>query len=72
MSREQCEYCGEHLAPHRMEYGKCMPCATEEERRVGIKPKFGVVPMHKGHYFPVFDFNKEDLIGINNKGGLVK
>jgi hypothetical protein len=55
-----------------MEYGKCMPCATEEERRVGIKPKFGVVPMHKGHYFPIFDFNKEDLIGINNKGGLVK
>jgi hypothetical protein len=68
----QCIYCGAFLAPHRIEYKKCIECATEEEQRVGIKPKFGLVPMHKGHYFPVFDFNKEDLVGINNKGGLVK
>ena len=55
-----------------MEYHTCVPCQTEDEKRNGIKVSFGVVPMHKGHYFPVFDFNKEDLKGINNKGGLVK
>ena len=70
--KTQCSMCGAFLAPHRIEYEKCMPCATEDEKRNGIKPKFGVVPMHKGHYFPIFEFNREDLIGINNKGGLVK
>ena len=68
----QCTFCGEYLQPHRLEYGTCVPCQTEDEKKNGIKPKFGVVPMHKGHYFPVFDFNKDDLIGINNKGGIVK
>jgi hypothetical protein len=68
----QCIFCGDFLAPHREEYKTCMPCQTEDEKVNGIKPKFGLVPMHKGHYFPVFNFNKEDLIGINNKGGIVK
>lgn len=68
----QCIFCGEYLAAHRVEYKSCVPCQTEEERKTGIKPKFGVVPMHKGHYFPVFYRNLEDLKGINNKGGIVK
>lgn len=68
----QCTFCGCFLQPHRMEYGSCVPCQTEDERRNGIKVQFGVVPMHKGHYFPVFERNKEDLKGINNKGGIVK
>jgi hypothetical protein len=70
--KTNCDFCGEYLAPHRTEYGTCVPCQTQDEKRNGVKLAFGVVPMHKGHYFPVFEFNKEDLIGINNKGGLVK
>lgn len=68
----QCLFCGCFLPPHREQYKTCVPCQTEDEERNGIKVSFGVVPMHKGHYFPVFDFNKEDLKGINNKGGIVK
>jgi hypothetical protein len=68
----QCIYCGTFLAPHREQYKTCVPCKTEEEARTGIKVPFAIVPMHKGHYFPVFDFNREDLKGINNKGGIVK
>jgi hypothetical protein len=68
----QCNFCGSYLAPHRVEYKTCVPCQSEDEKRNGIKVSFGVVPMHKGHYFPVFERNKEDLKGINNKGGLVK
>ena len=68
----QCTFCGEYLQPHRLEYGTCVPCQTEDEKRNGIKPKFGVVPMHKGHHFPVFNWDLEILKGINNKGGIVK
>jgi DNA-directed RNA polymerase subunit RPC12/RpoP len=70
-----CSRCGEEVNPLRAAWLEeqdkpttCMPCGEKDARMV----KFGVVPMHKGHYFPIFDFNKEDLIGINNKGGLVK
>ncbi len=44
----------------------CLTCGEEQARRV----HFTIVPMHKGHYFPAF--NREDLKGINNKGGIVK
>jgi hypothetical protein len=44
----------------------CLDCGEKQARRV----QFTVVPMHKGHYFPAF--NREDLVGINNKGGIVR
>ena len=66
----QCIYCGGYLAPHRLEYKTCVPCQTEDEKRNGIKSNFTIVPMHKSNYVPIF--NPADLLGINNKGGLVK
>lgn len=44
----------------------CLPCGEEQARAV----KHTVVPMHKSNYVPMF--NRQDLKGINNKGGLVR
>ena len=68
-----CSCCGETVDSRRaallIKDGKpvlCLTCGEEQARRV----HFTIVPMHKGHYFPAF--NREDLKGINNKGGIVK
>lgn len=47
-------------------YFTCLSCGEVAARSVNHT----IVPMHKGHYFPVFD--RKDLIGINNKGGIVR
>lgn len=44
----------------------CLPCGEREAR----KRKHTIVPLHKSNYFVVSD--REDLKGINNKGGLVR
>lgn len=44
----------------------CLSCGEEQARTV----KHCIVPMHKSNYVPMF--NRQDLEGINNKGGLVK
>ena len=44
-------------------YDTCLVCGEVEARKV----KHTVVPMHKSNYIVVS--NKEDLKGINNKGG---
>lgn len=44
----------------------CMACAEKLAKAV----KRTVVPMHKSNYMLITD--TDDLIGINNKGGLVK
>jgi len=63
-----CRTCSDTVDPRRWALGLkyCMPCGDE----VAKQRKFTVVPMHKSNY--VACFNREDLIGINNKGGLVK
>ena len=63
-----CKSCSDVVDPRRWSLGIkfCMPCGDEIARR----RKFTIVPMHKSNY--VACFNREDLIGINNKGGLVK
>jgi hypothetical protein len=43
-----------------------MPCGEQQAQRV----KHTVAPMHKSNYMLIS--NHEDLIGLNNKGGLVK
>lgn len=50
----------------RKKYFTCLPCGEEQARAV----KHTVVPMHKSNYVPMF--NRQDLKGINNKGGLVR
>ena len=64
----QCKLCGSTYATDRFTIGYlfCLPCGDEVARNV----KRTVVPMHKSNYMLVT--NHADLIGINNKGGLVK
>ena len=50
----------------RLGYMTCLSCGEKAAKQV----KHTVVPMHKSNY--VACFNRADLIGINNKGGLVK
>ena len=72
MSKHQykptCKVCGDHFDLKRFQlgYAVCLLCGEELARSV----KHTVVPMHKSNY--VACFSREDLIGINNKGGLVK
>jgi ribosomal protein L37AE/L43A len=64
----RCKLCGEMYELERMQlgYAICMPCGDE----VAKERRFTVAPMHKSNYVAVFD--RSDLIGLNNKGGLVK
>ena len=57
--------CSEWVNPARynLGYNTCLKCG---EVSAG-KRKFTVVPMHKSNYVVVS--NKEELKGINNKGG---
>lgn len=62
-----CIKCGGYINPARYDIGytNCMrsECATPPKRRT-------VVPMHKSNYILVTD--REDLKGINNKGGFYR
>jgi hypothetical protein len=63
----ECE-CGEEVDARRIALGyqTCLTCGEIEAK----KRRFTIVPMHKSNYIAVFD--RADLLGINNKGGLVK
>jgi len=63
----ECE-CGEEVDARRvvLGYQTCLRCGDVEAKA----RRFTVVPMHKSNYVAVFD--RSDLLGINNKGGLVK
>lgn len=63
-----CMQCGEHYPLERLHlgYAFCLECGDE----IAKERKFTVVPMHKSNYVCITD--KTDLLGINNKGGLVK
>lgn len=64
-----CRQCGEDITERwAIGYKFCMDCnAGYEELRARTRC---VVPMHKSNYVALF--NRDDLLGINNKGGLVK
>jgi len=63
-----CTFCGVTvpLARHSLGYETCMPCGERQARKV----KHTIVPMHKSNYIVVT--NREDLKGINNKGGFYR
>lgn len=63
----QCRSCGEPFPDARkaLGYETCLPCGEKESRQ----HKHTIVPMHKSNYIPVT--SRADLIGINNKGGIV-
>ena len=63
-----CKICGDTFPPKRfaLGYAVCLECGEEIARQ----KIFTVVPMHKSNY--VACFNRDDLKGINNNGGLIK
>ena len=60
--------CGEEIDIRRYQLGYrvCLVCGDKQAK----ERKFTIVPMHKSNYVAIFD--RSDLLGINNKGGLVK
>lgn len=58
--------CGDEIPKRRAKLGytTCMPCGEKDARSV----KHTIAPMHKSNYMVFTD--REDLKGINNKGGL--
>ena len=64
----QCKLCGHvyELGRLRLGYAVCRSCGDE----IASKVVRTVAPMHKSNYVLITD--KADLVGLNNKGGLVK
>jgi ribosomal protein L37AE/L43A len=64
----QCKLCGDVYNAERLAigYAICMSCGDDLANKV-IRT---VAPMHKSNY--VLITNRADLVGLNNKGGLVK
>ena len=64
----QCKLCGDvyDSKRFRLGYAFCMSCGDE----VANKVVRTIAPMHKSNYMLIT--NRDDLVGLNNKGGLVK
>jgi hypothetical protein len=58
----------EEVSPERAAIGfkSCLICGEEQAR----KRKHCIVPLHKSNYMVVT--SREELVGINNKGGQLK
>jgi ribosomal protein L37AE/L43A len=63
-----CVRCEAPINPHRYEIGYtvCKPCGEKAAKQ----KRHTIVPMHKSNYIVVT--NREDLKGINNKGGFYR
>ena len=66
----QCRLCGEDIEPRRyaLGYRVCLWCGEDEAK--AERASWCIAPMHKGNYMLITD--KDDLVGLNNKGGIVK
>jgi hypothetical protein len=65
-----CINCDAEIPEQRyaLKYKTCLKCGEVEA--VKERSSWCIAPMHKSNY--VLVTNKEDLVGLNNKGGLVK
>lgn len=65
-----CKSCGDIFSIRRARagYKLCLECGEEQARQ--DRKSWCVAPMHKSNYMLLT--NREDLAGLNNKGGLVK
>ena len=63
-----CVKCGDHVlqARYRLGYNTCLKCGEV----VAKETKHTIAPMHKSNYMVIT--NRDDLTGLNNKGGIVK
>ena len=57
-----------HPARYALGYKFCLACGDREAVRQ--RKLWCVAPMHKSNYLLITD--KQDLTGLNNKGGLVR
>ena len=66
----QCKLCGDVYDSKRLRlgYAVCLPCGEDIAKEANSRRT--VAPMHKSNY--VLITNRADLVGLNNKGGLVK
>lgn len=65
-----CCSCGDHVPAARWHLGHhlCKPCGDDYAR--DARRSWTVAPMHKSNYMLIT--NTDDLVGLNNKGGLTK
>lgn len=65
-----CVECGEEMNPSRraLGYRICLDCGDKTAKQE--RKSWTIVPMHKSNYMRVN--NRSDLLGINNKGGMVR
>jgi hypothetical protein len=63
-----CPQCGDAVPAARVALGRrlCLPCGEEHARQE--RQSWTIAPLHKSNYMLLT--SKEDLKGINNKGGL--
>lgn len=68
LTTEGCTMCGllYPLARAELGYDTCTTCGELQARQV----RHTVAPMHKSNYVPIT--NRDDLKGINNKGGFFR
>ena len=68
MTTTPCRTCGDDINPRRvvLGYRVCLLCGEEAAR--AERASWCIAPLHKSNYMLLT--NKEDLKGINNKGGL--
>lgn len=68
MKLEKCRVCDGSIPKGRsaLGYRVCLSCGEG----IAKERVFCVAPMHKSNYTLIT--NKADLIGLNNKGGLIK
>lgn len=69
LGKKLCNRCyGEFVEDERVVLGylSCLPCGEKQAKQ----KKHTIVPMHKSNYVPIT--NREDLMGINNKGGFYR
>jgi hypothetical protein len=70
MPELNCCWCGDDVASGRWALGIrcCLTCG--ETQAVKARASWCVAPMHKSNYMLIT--NRQDLAGLNNKGGIVK
>lgn len=73
--QNQCVICADDINTDRVALLKandmpvtCLMCGEEQARLARLS--WCIAPMHKSNYMLIT--NKQDLTGLNNKGGLVK
>ena len=62
-----CPQCGDAVPAARIALGRrlCLPCGEEHARQE--RQSWTIAPLHKSNYMLLT--SREDLKGINNKGG---